>query len=185
VSRDRLMGRVSGVLLLRRAAFEQVRDDARGTAPALLIVAAVAVAHGAADSFRAEFVETEFESNPKTAWLFGLPAELAFWIVASSVVFLVGRIVGGTGSYPEVVRAMGFASAPGILIAVAAVASSLAPAPVVLVPIVVWRLAAYFLAVRYALRLGRWRALITLLISVGAGLAAVVVLTGLLNTAIQ
>ena len=129
-------------------------------------------------------METEFEANPSTAWLFGLPAEIAFWIVASSVVFLVGRIVGGTGSYPEVVRAMGFASAPGVLIAVAAVASTLVPAPVFLVPIVVWRLAAYFLAVQHALRLGHWRALITLLISVGAGLAAVVVLTGLLNTAI-
>ncbi len=172
------------MLLLRRAAFEQVRDDARATAPAMLIVAAVAAAHGAADMFRAEFVETEFESNPSTAWLFGLPAEIAFWSVASSVVFFFGRIVGGTGSYPEVVRAMGFASAPGILIAVAPVASALAPAPVFLVPIVVWRLAAYFLAVRYALRLGRWRALITLLISVGAGLLAVVVLTRYLNTAV-
>lgn len=153
--------------------YAEARADTTATTRALALVMLVALAHGASGIIRS----IAFERDPiLESFLVGVQGEIVFWVVAGAVIYLVGRYVfGGRGTYGQVVRPLGFAVAPGLLIVVAALASLVGSGPQVLalVVLVAWRFAASFVAVRQALRLNRVRSAITLLAGTVCGLAMV------------
>ena len=158
---------------LDRELYAEVKTDATATAPALAVVALVALAHGIGGIVRALAFERD---PPLESFIIGVQGEIVFWAVAASVVYVVGRyVLGAAATYGQVLRPFSFASVPGLLIVVAALASLLGNGAQVLMfaVLVPWRLATSYVAVRQALELGWVKSAITLLAGAVCGLVMV------------
>lgn len=89
-------------------------------------------------------------------------ASLLGWLVWAGVTYLIGdKLLGGTATWGELLRALGYAQAPGVLLALAFV-----PLLGGLLAFVVsfWTLAAGIVAIREALDVSTGKALLTALI---------------------
>ena len=159
--------------------YAELTADATATRQALTVVALVALAHGVGGIIRG----VSFEWNPLSGSLFGMLGEIAFFSVASLVIYLLGRyVLGGKATYAQVVRPLGFSVVPGLLILIAALASlpGVGVEAHVFIVLAAWRLAAGYIAVRQALVLGAWKCTVALLAGVLSGMVAVVIATRVL-----
>jgi hypothetical protein len=142
---------MQGAATLDVATYEEVEADqtATGQAAAVVAMTAVAQAIGA--------------SGAGGASIFGAAAAaLIGWLVWAGVTYLIGdKLLGGTATWGELLRTLGFAQAPNVL-------AVLAILPLVgwLVEAVlfVWVLVAGIVAIRQALDFGTGRAILTALI---------------------
>ena len=151
--------------------YAQVKADNTATVRALVVVALVALAHGAGGAIRAVAFERD---TPVESFVIGAQGEFVFWAVAASAIYLVGRyVLGSTATYGQVLRPFAFAGVSGLLILVAALASLVGAQVLVFVVLVPWRLAASFVAAHQALGLGPGKSAIALLVGVICGLASV------------
>lgn len=167
-----LPSRVVRAACLDSSLYREVRHDRSATSQALLLVALVALAHGVGGIVRA----FAFDWSPIEGILFGLQGELIFFFVTTLAIYLIGRFaLGTTATYLEVMRPFGFSVVPGYLIVVASAASALwSGAEAMVLPVIlVWRLAAGFVAVRQAMGLGKLSSAAILLAGVLLGLLAV------------
>ncbi len=146
-----LTERMVGAALLRVSTFEEVEADgsATGQAAAVVVMVAVASAVGA------------YRTGLGAALLAPVGA-LVGWLVWAGITYLIGdKILGGTATWGELLRTLGFAQTPGLLYL-------LAWFPLLgffvrtLVPL--WMLVAGILAVRQALDFGTGRALVTVVL---------------------
>jgi hypothetical protein len=87
--------------------YHEVRRDEQATGQAIAVVLSVAVAHGLADVLRAILLSSQTGDNPATAWLFGVPAEISFWVMASLVIMGVGSLFGARRDYSAVIARSG------------------------------------------------------------------------------
>lgn len=151
--------------------YAEVKENGSATAHAVIVVVLVALVHGAGGIVRSSAFGRD---RIVESFVIGVAGEIAFWAIASSAIYAVGRYVFGVSitTYDQVMRTFGFACTPGLLILVAAVTSvySGSGQVLVLVMIVVWRMAAGFLAVRQVLGLDIGRSVITLLVGTICGL---------------
>jgi len=88
------------------------------------------------------------------------------WVIATGIVWAIGvRAMGHSSDYPELLRTLGFASAPQMLLILGVV-----PVLGFLVGLVVifWGLAAYVVAVRQALDVETGRAVLVCVLAWGA-----------------
>ena len=147
-----LVDRVQGVLRLDVATYEEIEADSTALPQAAMVVAAVAVC-GAIGNAGSGF---------GMAFLSLITAFLT-WLVWSSVSFFVGtKFMGGTASWGEVVRVIGFAQAPGLL----AILGILPFLGILVTPIVaLWTLVTGVVAIRQSLDLTTGKAVATALIS--------------------
>jgi hypothetical protein len=100
--------------------------------------------------------------------------EIVFWVGSSFAIYLIGRyLLGSAATYGQVLRPVGFAAVPGLLILVAALASLVGAQVVVFAVLVPWRLATSFVAVERALEVGRPKSAVALLLGVVCGLVLV------------
>ena len=161
--------------------YREARDDPAATVQALVVVVVVAGAHGAGDVIRALLVGDEIDARWQTAWIFGVTGELVYWVASTLAVTALVRLLFRTSvSAAVLVRLLGLATAPGLLIVAAAALSALLPPPVLLLPILVIRLAAATVAVRAAGSLGWLRSGVLVGLASIAGVAAVLATTSLL-----
>lgn len=140
--------RMVGAARLDAATYEEVEHDATATgqAAAVVALAAVASAIGAADQGLGGAIGA-------------LVAGLLGWLVWAGVTYLIGdKLLGGTATWGELLRTLGFAQAPGLL-HVLGIIPLLGP----LINLVVsfWILIAGVVAIRQALDFGTGKALIT------------------------
>jgi hypothetical protein len=110
----------------------------------------------------------------------GVIAELVGWLVWSYVMYLVGtRVFHGTATYGELLRTLGFANSPGVLLILRFV-------PVLggLIALVVgiWRIVAGFIAVREALDLDNGNTLATIVVGIVAYLVVLLIVALVLGT---
>lgn len=140
--------RMKGAALLQAAAFEEVEADttATGQAAGVVILVAVAQAIGAAGLGIGEM-------------LAGMGAALIGWLVWAGVTYLVGdKLLGGTATWGELLRTLGFAQTPGLLLALAFL-------PVLgwllRFGVAIWMLVAGIIALRQALDFGTGKAVLT------------------------
>lgn len=149
VARPRsLAQRMIAAAKLEPALYEEVEADASATAQAALVVGitAVASAIGAAGGGAAEI-------------LGGLIAALVGWLVWSGVTYLIGdKLLGGTATWGELLRTIGFAQSPGVLYVLAIVPVLGA---IVRLAVMVWILVAGIIAIRQALDFSTGRAVLT------------------------
>jgi hypothetical protein len=149
VRRRTLIQRMKGAALLQADAYEEVEADTTATGQAALVVGLVALAAaiGGAGAGAAGF------------WT-GLLSAYLGWLLWSAVTYLIGdKVLGGTATWGELLRTLGFAQTPGILYIFGIFPSFLGW----LVRFIVgtWILIAVIVAIRQALDFGTGKAVLT------------------------
>ncbi|MEE8312797.1 MAG: YIP1 family protein [Myxococcota bacterium] len=157
--------RLLGALRLDASVYEEIEHDAGAVWQAVAVVALGGFAEG-------------LLLLASGVWLgiaAGLVAGFSGWLAATAVVWLIGvRMMGYTSSFPELLRTLGFATAPRILLAIGIL--PLGPALVVLrLAFAALTLAAFVVAARQALDVDTGRAIVVCVLA-----AAISVLFGIL-----
>lgn len=143
-----LVARMRGAALLDIATYEEVEHDASATGQAAVVIVLAAVA-ACVGNLRG--------GGPGIVG--AIVGYLVGWALWSGVTYLVGtRLFGGVATWGELLRTLGFAQAPGVLLVTAIV-----PGLGWLVALVVmlWLLVTGFVAIRQALDVDSGRAFLT------------------------
>ena len=161
--------RFLGAWLLDARAFRSARNDPGALVPAALVVLLVGVARG-------------IGAAPEEG-SFGVVASpvvsLVFWAVGSVLVWgIATRRFGVTARYVEVLRTLGFASAPLWLLALRAFAPG-APGTGIWLLAHGWSLLALGVATREALRVSQNRALVVLALALAVTLGVLLIMGSL------
>lgn len=155
-----LTERMKGAALLEIPVYEEVEHDTTATSQAAVVVGIVAVcsAIGSVGAGGGGIVS-------------GLVGAYLGWLVWSAVTYFIGtRVFGGTATWGELLRTLGFAQSPGVL-------NLLAIVPLlgwlVRLGVFFWLLACGIVAIRQALDFGTGKAVLTAIL----GWAAMVVVS--------
>jgi hypothetical protein len=159
-----IIDRMRGAAMFDVATYEEVEADTTATGQAAVVVAIAAIcsAIGAAGFGGPSIVGT-------------LIGALVSWVIWAGITYVIGdKLFGGTATWGELLRTLGFAQAPRVLLVLGII-------PVfgvlVWVAVAVWVLIAGIIAIRQALDFSTQKALLTALI----GWAIVVVSQWLLG----
>ena len=149
--------------------YEEVEADVHATNQALLVVVIVAACSGVAAAIG------NSQTNAIAALVGGILQALIGWAVWSFVIFFVGtRVMGGTATYGELLRTLGFAQSPGVLLLISFV-------PVVggIVALIVgiWSLVAGFIGTRQALDLDNSKTAVSILLGILAFVLCAIVVS--------
>lgn len=160
-----IVDRMKGAALLDVDTYEEVEADSTATGQAAGVVAIVAVAQALGAS-----------GLGVGAMIMGLVGALLGWLIWSGVTYLIGdKLLGGTATWGELLRTIGFAQTPGILIILAAI-------PIlgwgVRFVVGIWVLVAGVLAIRQACDFGTGKAILTAVL----GWLAIVIPSALIAT---
>ena len=143
--------------------YEEVEADINATNQALLVVVIVAVATGIGQALAAS-TGAPASRGVVGPIIGGLISALLGWAVWSYVIYYVGtRFMGGTATYGELLRTLGFAQTPNILLIF-----SFVPLLGGLVSLVafVWSIVAGFIGTRQALDIDNTKTFWTIVIGV-------------------
>jgi len=160
--------RMKGAAFLRAETYEEVESDLNGTGQAGGVVALGALATGIAGA----------------AWglsgiIGGIIAALLGWLLAAAVTnFIGGTLLGGTATWGELLRTLGFAQAPRILLVLALIPGLAQPVGMV---VSLWVLAATLMAIRQALDFSWGKAVVTAILSWLAILIPIIILGALMR----
>jgi hypothetical protein len=146
-----IVDRMRGAALFDVATYEEVEADTSATGQAAIVVVLAAVAAAIGNAFR---------GGPGIFG--GLVASLVGWVIWSGITYLVGtRVFKGTATWGELLRTLGFAQAPGVLMVVAIipVLGRLAGFGIWL-----WMLGTGIVAIRQALDVDTGKAVMTALV---------------------
>ncbi|HSG07971.1 MAG TPA: YIP1 family protein [Longimicrobiales bacterium] len=150
-----LVERMIGAAFLNVDTYEEVEHDRSATRQAAVVVAMVAVAQAIGSS------ALGFMGAGRAAVM-----ALVGWAVWAGIAYLVGdKILGGTASWGELLRTLGFAQAPGVLMVLGLI--PLLGTPILFV-VSIWMLGAAFIGMRQALDFGNGKTMATVLIGWGA-----------------
>ena len=136
--------RFIGALVLDASAFEEIEADRHAAMQSVAVVAMVCLASGLAAMAPGAVSLSTFTT--------GAIVSLGAWLVWAAVIITLGTVTvpepQTKSNLPELLRVLGFASAPGVFIALAAMRSA---APLVLVVVTIWMIAGAVIGVRQAL----------------------------------
>jgi hypothetical protein len=143
-----LIRRMKGAALLDVGVYEEVEADQTATTQAAIVVAIVAVAQaiGAAGEGGRGIIG-------------GLLAAVVGWLLWAGITYLIGdKVLGGTATWGELLRTIGFAQAPGVfyLLAIIPILGGL-----VRIVVSIWVLIAGIVAIRQALDFSTGKAVLT------------------------
>ena len=153
-----LVQRMLGAATLNIDTFEEVEADETATAQAAAVVAMVAVASAIGSV-----------GHGGGSIIFAPVSQIIGWLIWAGVTYLIGsRIFGGTATWGELLRTLGFAQSPGLLLLFAMV-----PFLGWLIrPVVgIWMLVAGIIGIRQALDFSTGKAVMT---AVGGWLAMII-----------
>jgi hypothetical protein len=147
-----LFNRIVGVFRLSAPVFEEIEHDRTATGQAALVVAGVALLLGLGSGFTAVTGVGNFLQTFITTFVWAFIG----WVLWSGISYFVGTsLFGGRADMGEMLRVIGFASAPlalGIIPCIGGLIGAL------------WAVAAGFVAVRQGLDLDNLRAMLTVII---------------------
>jgi hypothetical protein len=146
-----IIDRMRGAAMLDIATYEEVEADTTATGQAAIVVAisAICSAIGAAGYGGPSIIGT-------------LIGALVSWIIWAGITYVIGdKMFGGTATWGELLRTLGFAQAPRLLLVLGII-------PVfgrlVWVAVAIWVLIAGIIAIRQALDFSTQKALLTALV---------------------
>lgn len=163
VRRRSLTERMRGAALLQIDVYEEVEHDTTATPQAAVVVGIVAVAMaigglaaGAGGLFS------------------GLIGAYVGWLLWSALTYLIGdKLLGGTATWGELLRTLGFAQSPGVLYVLAVI-------PVlgrlVAFVVAIWMLVCGIIAIRQALDFSTGKAVLTAILGWAVAVVSVLVL---------
>jgi hypothetical protein len=146
--RHRWTDRMKGAALLRIEMYEEVEADQTATGQAAGVVALVAVAQAIGGAGEGGF-----------GILAGLISALLGWLLWAGITYLIGaKLLGGTATWGELLRTIGFAQTPGVLqvLGIIPVLGGL-----IRFAVAIWVLIAGIIAIRQALDVGTGKAILT------------------------
>ena len=113
------MGLVDGMIRAARldvSLYEEVERDTTQTNNALIVVVLSALASGIAGAVGAASAQPGTSGSPILVLIVSIVAAIVGWAVVSGFIYLVGtRLFGGTATWGEVMRTVGYANSPGVL----------------------------------------------------------------------
>lgn len=143
-----LVARMIGAATLDIQTYEEVEADSTATPQAAAVVAMVAVASGIGVA-----------GDGLWAAMMAPVAALLGWLIWAGVTYLIGdKILGGTATWGELLRTLGFAQSPGVLYLLAILPLV---GGVIRLILPFWMLAAGIIAIRQALDFGTGKAVLT------------------------
>jgi hypothetical protein len=157
--------------------YEEVEADTTATNQALMVVVLVAIASGIGAGIAAGIAGSS--AGVLVARLVsGLLSALLGWAVWSYVVYFVGtRFFGGTATYGELLRTLGFAESPSVLLLFSFI-------PIVggilSLVVAIWTIVTSFIATRQALDIDNTKTFFTILI----GLVVLIVVSLIVATVV-
>jgi hypothetical protein len=141
---SRFLMRLLGVLVLDPVAFEDIEADRRAAVQSTIVVATVCLSGG--------FAAAGLQITGAAGFVSGVLMALGAWLVWVVMIAALGPYAMAEpqteSDFPELLRVLGFAAAPGLFIALAAMR---AVAPLVLMVVAIWMVAAAVLGLRQAL----------------------------------
>jgi hypothetical protein len=178
VTKPSLTDRMIRAARLETSLYNEVEADLTATNQALTVVVVTAIAGGLGSAIGQAIAGRP--SGVVGGLIGGVVAELIGWLVWSYVMYLVGtRVFHGTATYGELLRTLGFANSPGVLLILRFV-------PVLggLITAVVgiWRIVAGFVAIREALDLDNGNTLATIVVGIIAYLVVFLIVGLILAT---
>jgi len=136
--------RFIGTLALDASIFEEIEADRRAWLQSIVVLVAA--------SCGARIAAIEFGVTESDRFIAGVIVALGGLLVWVSVVAVIGRYVLAQpqthSDVPELLRTLGFATAPGVFLSLAAIRPA---APVVVGIVFIWMIAAAVIAIRQAL----------------------------------
>jgi hypothetical protein len=159
-----LVRRMQGAAMLKVEVYEEVEADSSATTQAGTVVAIVAVAQAIGAS-----------GAGLMGILLAIAGAVGGWLLWAGVTYLIGdKMLGGTATWGELLRTIGFAQAPGVLY-ILGIIPVLGVA--VRIGVAIWILIAGIIAIRQALDFSTGKAILT----AGIGWLAMVILVGILG----
>ena len=152
--------RMKGAALLNNATYEEVEADTTATGQAAVVVALGAVAAGIG-----------MARGGVWAIVAAVVSSLLGWVSWAGITYLIGdKVLGGTGTWGEMMRTLGFAQSPRVL----AVLGLIPGMHRIVFPVIgIWVLIAGVVAIRQALDFSTGKAIATALL----GWLAMMILT--------
>ena len=149
--RRTMTDRMRGAAMLDVPTYEEVEADKSATGQAAAVVAIVAVA-SAIGSYR----------GGMSGIIGALIGSLIGWLVWAGVTYLIGdKLLGGTATWGELLRTLGFAQAPGVLYVLGIIPGLGA---ILRFAVSLWVLVAGVIAIRQALDFSTGKAVATALL---------------------
>lgn len=143
-----LVDRMKGAATLDIDTYEAVEHDSTATSQAAIVVGIVAIAQAIGAS-----------GQGFGGMIGGIIAALVGWLAWAGITYLIGdKLLGGTATWGELLRTIGFAQSPGVLYVLAVIPLF---GWIVRAVVSIWILIAGIVAIRQALDFGTGRAVLT------------------------
>jgi hypothetical protein len=140
--------RMRGAAMLDVATYEEVEHDESLTTQAAMVVILAAVARGIGGA-----------DDGNTGLIIGVVAALFGWLIWAGITYLIGdKVFKGTATWGELLRTLGYAQAPAILLVLAFLP---AIGGVVQAIVGIWLLVTGIVAIRQALDFDTGKAILT------------------------
>lgn len=143
-----LFRRMKGAALLDVGVYEEVEADSSATTQAAIVVAIVAVAQAIGGA-----------GEGGAGALTGVIGAILAWLLWAGVTYLIGdKVLGGTATWGELLRTIGFAQSPGVLFVFGIIPLL---GGIVRLVVALWILVTGIVAIRQALDFGTGKAVLT------------------------
>lgn len=141
--------------------YEEVEADTSATTQAFQVVIIVAICSGIGSALATMFVRAG-TGNPALGLVTGLVTAIVGWLLWSFLAYFIGtRLFSGVATWGELLRTIGFAQAPGVLLVFSFIPCL---GGIVVLAVAVWMLVAGVVAVRQALDVTTGIAIVTVVI---------------------
>ena len=152
-ARRSIVDRMKGAAMLDVATYEEVENDLNATGQAAIVVVITALAAGIGSFF-----------HGGVGIIGAIIGSLVGWAVGAWLAFMVGtRVFGGTATWGELLRTLGFAQSPKLLMILAIIPGI---GPLIALVLGIWVAVAEFVALRQALDLDGVKTFFTVLICI-------------------
>lgn len=159
-----LVNRMIRAAMLDPRLYEEVEHDRSATSQAMQVVIIVALASGIGGALWKLLTLSPIDAV--TGLIGGILAAIVGWLVWALVTYIIGTgVFGGTASYGEMLRTLGFAQSPNVLAIFTGVLGGIPLFGGLLrFGLLVWVLLAGLIAIRQALDIGTGKAVLTAVI---------------------
>jgi|SRR5689334_6733496 len=163
-ARRSIVDRMRGAAMLDVATYEEVEHDEQATGQAAVVVVIVAICTAIGAIWR---------GGPSI--IMGPVSAILGWLLWSAITYLIGaKLLGGIATWGELLRTIGFAQSPGVLMIFGIIPLL---GGLVRIVVAVWLLVAGIVAIRQALDFSTGKAVVTALLG-WVAMVALAFLTG-------
>ena len=159
-----LVNRMIRAAMLDTSLYEEVEHDQSATSQAMQVVLIVALASGIGGALWKLLTLSPIDAV--TGLVGGILVAVLGWLAWALVTYIIGaKIFGGTATYGEMLRTLGFAQSPNVLLIFTGILGGIPLLGGLLrLALLIWVLLAGLIAIRQALDVGTGKAVLTAII---------------------